>query len=299
MRVRPSPGRVIAVTGGAAGIGRETAALLARGGARVALGDRDAEGVRATAAELPGSVAAFDLDVTDSASFAAFLAGVEDRWGPIDVLINNAGVMWAGGFADEPEAATAHQLDVNLHGVIRGVKLAAPAMRERGQGHIVTIASAASKLSPPGESTYAATKHGVYGYLNGVRAELRGSGVRISVIMPGVVDTELAAGTATGAARLLKPIDVARAVARVIERPRFEVTIPGYVGPLTRWTNALPQRARDVLHRLMVPDQVRSVAGTSLRQDYQSRNLTGTDTPETDTPETDTTPGTDAPGEEE
>lgn len=268
-------GRVVAVTGGAHGIGRETARRLALAGARVAIGDRDADGARVAAAELPNDAAGFALDVTDSASFTAFLDAVEERWGRIDVLVNNAGVMWVGGFADEPESATARQLDVNLHGVIRGVKLAAPRMRERGRGHIVTIASAASKLSPPGEATYAATKHGVYGYLKGVRAELRGTGVRLSVIMPGVVDTDLAAGTATGAVKLLKPADVARAVVAVIERPRFQVSVPGHIGPLADWADVLPQRARDLLFRLLVPNQVRAVSGTSARRAYESRNLTG------------------------
>lgn len=272
---RPLAGRVVAVTGGAHGIGRETARRLALAGARVAIGDCDAGGARVAAAELPNDAAGFALDVTDSASFTAFLDAVEERWGRIDVLVNNAGVMWVGGFADEPESATARQLDVNLHGVIRGVKLAAPRMRERGRGHIVTIASAASKLSPPGEATYAATKHGVYGYLKGVRAELRGTGVRLSVVMPGVVDTELAAGTATGAVKLLKPADVARAVVAVIERPRFQVSVPGHVGPLADWADVLPQRARDLLFRLLVPNQVRAVSGTSARRAYESRNLTG------------------------
>src|SRR5699024_419830 len=132
--------------------------------------------------------AAFELDVTDTASFSAFLTAVEERWGAIDVLVNNAGVMWVGPFATEPDAAAARQVDVNLHGVMRGVKLMAPAMRERGHGQIVTIASGASKLPPAGEATYAATKHAVYGYLTAVRTELHGSGVQLSVVMPGVVE---------------------------------------------------------------------------------------------------------------
>ncbi|HEX5543315.1 MAG TPA: SDR family oxidoreductase [Micromonospora sp.] len=270
-------GRVVAVTGGARGIGREIARQLAEAGARVAIGDRDAAAVREAAAQLPGTVEGFDLDVTDTASFAGFLATVEERWGPLDVLVNNAGVMWVGRFDAEPEAATARQLEVNLHGVIRGVKLAAPAMRRRGRGHIVTIASAASKLSPPGEATYAATKHGVLGYLNAVRAELRGSGVRLTVIMPTVVETELAAGTATGAARLLQPRDVAAAVLSALRRPRFEVTVPRFVGPLGRWVNLLPQFGRDLMMRAMVPDQVKAVTGTSVRATYESRNVTGVD----------------------
>lgn len=279
METRSLAGRVVAVTGGANGIGRETARQLVQAGARVAIGDRDVQEARAAAGELGGYSVGFELDVTDVTSFGAFVTAVEEHWGPLDVLVNNAGVMRVGGFANEPESATAHQLEVNLHGVIRGVKLIAPAMQARGQGHIVTIASAASKLSPPGESTYAATKHGVYGYLKGVRAELRGSGVRISVIMPGVVDTELAAGTATGATKLLKPLDVARAVVAVIERPRFEVSLPGYVGPLTRWVDVLPQPVRDLLLRAIVPNQVRSVSGASVRQGYESRNFTGITTP--------------------
>ena len=127
--------------------------------------------------------------------------------------------------------------------------------------------------SPAGEATYAATKHGVLGYLTGVRAELRGSGVELSVVMPGVVDTELAAGTATGAARMLTPDDVAEAVVAAIRRPRFEVTLPGHVGPLVRWCNVLPQRVRDFLTRLMVPDQVTAVDGTTAREDYEARSL--------------------------
>lgn len=274
---KPVAGRVIAVTGGARGIGRAIAARLAANGAYVAVGDRDLDGARVTARELRGTAEGFDCDVTDSASFSAFLHAVEARWGPVDVLVNNAGVMWVGAFDEEPESATERQLAVNLHGVIRGVKLAAPAMRARGHGHIVTIASAAAKLSPAGEATYAATKHGVFGYLAGVRAELRNSGVALSVVMPGVVDTELAAGTATGAARMLTPDDVAKAVFAVIRRPRFEVTLPGYVGPLARWGNVLPQRGRDLLLRLAVPDQVAAVTDKAVREDYETRSLTRPD----------------------
>ena len=161
-----------------------------------------------------------------------------------------------GTFDEEPPKASEAMVAVNLLGVIRGVRLAAPGMRARGQGQIVTIASAASKLSPPGESTYAATKHGVLGYLTGVREELRGSAVTLSVIMPGVVETKLAEGTATGAAKLLQPDDVALAVVDIIEQPRFTLTIPGYVGPLVALVGLAPQRVRDQILRRMVPDQV-------------------------------------------
>ncbi|MFD4407701.1 SDR family oxidoreductase [Nocardia sp. NPDC058499] len=273
---RTLTGRIVAVTGGAQGIGREIAAQLAAAGAWVAIGDRDVAAARATSHALRGRVEAFSLDVTDTASFQQFLAEVTDVLGPLDVLVNNAGVMWVGAFDTEPEAATERMLAVNLHGVIRGVRLVAPGMRARGSGHIVTVASAASKLSPPGESTYAATKHGVLGYLTGVREELRGAGVHLSVIMPGVVDTDLAAGTATGAAAQLQPGDVAAAVVKVLHRPRFEVTVPGYLDPLIRLVALLPRPLRDRILRAMVPDQVEAVRGSTTRDRYQARALTST-----------------------
>ena len=268
-------GKVVAVTGGAQGIGREIACLLASSGAKVAIGDLGGESAKKTASELEGTLPhgtllGFDLDVTDNDSFAAFLAAVEAEWGAIDVLVNNAGVMWVGPFDEEPDAAAERQIRVNLLGVIRGVKLAAPAMVARGAGHIITIASAASVLTTPGEASYAASKHGVFGYLKAVRAELHGTHVHISVIMPGVVDTALAAGTGTGAAKLLQPADVAAAVLRTIAKPRFEVTLPGFIGPLLRTINVLPESLRDVLSRRLVPDQVKQV-DRGARAGYESQ----------------------------
>ena len=263
-------GKVVAVTGGGNGIGREIARLLAAAGARVAIGDRDGAAARRTAEELDGILLGLDLDVTDNASFAGFLAAVEDAWGAIDVLVNNAGVMWVGAFDAEPDAAAERQVAVNLLGVIRGVKLAAPAMVARGSGHIITIASAASVLTTPGEASYAASKHGALGYLKAVRAELHRSPIHLSVIMPAVVDTALAVGTATGAAKMLQPADVARAVLRTIARPRFEVTLPGYIGPLLRAINVLPGWVRDPLFRSLVPDQVRQ-ADRVARAGYEAQ----------------------------
>ncbi|MFD4293214.1 SDR family oxidoreductase [Rhodococcus sp. NPDC058505] len=273
-------GRIVAVTGGAQGIGREIARRLAADGARVAIGDRDLTAARETAAALQGQVRAFALDVTDTESFQGFLAEVTEAWGPLDVLVNNAGVMWVGAFDTEPEAATDRMLAVNLHGVIRGVRLVAPGMRARGSGHIVTVASAASRLAPPGESTYAATKHGVLGYLTGVREELRGSGVQVSVIMPGVVDTELAVGTDSGATARLHPGDVAAAVARVLRRPRFEVTLPATIGLLVRVTGLLPQALRDRVLRRTVPNQLRAARRPGIRESYERRALTTSNDPE-------------------
>lgn len=263
-------GRRIAVTGGGAGIGAATCRLLAARGAQVWIGDRDVVAGNALAAEISGaggSAVAVPLDVTDEKSFEAFLAAAEAD-GPVDVLVNNAGVMWVGPFAEESAASIERQVAVNLVGPILGTRLAARRMVPRGRGHVVTVASAASKLTPAGEATYTATKHGVYGYLRAVRRELRGTGVELSVIMPAVVDTALAAGTTSGAAAMLTPERIAEAVADVIARPRFEVHVPRTVALLDRLQTLAPQPVRDLLDRFLVPDQVRT-ADRAARTDYE------------------------------
>jgi len=258
---------VVAVTGGARGIGAAIGAALAAAGHRVALGDLDTGAVAATAATMHG-VVGLPLDVTSTPSFTAFLDAAEDRLGPLDVLVNNAGVMWVGPADAEPEATTSRQIEVNLHGVIRGVKLAVPRMRARGHGHVITIASAASRIAPAGEATYAATKHAVYGYCNAVRAELRGSGVHVSVVLPSVVETDLAAGTAHGSVPRLRPEQVAAAVVRALRRPRFEIFVPARLGALDRLLGVLPGRARLAFHDRLVPDQV-ARTDHAVRQAYQ------------------------------
>lgn len=281
---RSIDGLVVAVTGAASGIGLEVARALVAQGARVALGDLDAVATEAAAAALGPSAIGVRLDVSSPESFAAFLDHAESLLGPIDVLVNNAGVMWVGPFADEPLAAQRRQIEVNLLGVIRGTQLAATRMLARGAGHIVTVASAASKLAPPGEATYAATKHGVFGYLDAARAELRGSGVRVSVVMPGVVDTALAGGTASGAIRRLRPAEVARAVVGVIRRPRFAVVVPARIAVLHKASAVLPEQIRTPMLRRALPDQVAAVRGTQSRAPYESRYLTDHPSPENPRP---------------
>ncbi|MDT0479389.1 SDR family oxidoreductase [Streptomyces doebereineriae] len=280
-RTQPLTGRVIAVTGAGRGIGRAVAARLAAAGAAVAIGDLDAAlateaagAIGALGAHPGGRLLGLSLDVTDTHSFDDFLRTVETRLGPIDVLINNAGIMWVGPFAEEPEEAALRQFDVNVHGALRGMKLVIPGMRKRGRGHVVNIASAASKVAPAGEATYAATKHAVHGYSTAVRAELRGTGVHVSLVMPGVVDTELAVGTATGPTRRLTTDQVADAVLDVVLRPRFEVFVPRQVAALTRLAAVLPGRARDALHRLLVPDQLAALSDRTVRAAYEQRTRT-------------------------
>ena len=163
----------MAITGGARGIGAATGERLRRDGARVTLGDLDATAAEATAARL-GAVG-LGLDVTRRESFTAFLDAAEAAQGPLDVLINNAGIMPIGPFLEEPDEVAKRLFEINVHGVILGMKIALPRMLSRGNGQIVNLASAAGRLaSLPGEATYVATKHAVVGLSEAVRCELEG-----------------------------------------------------------------------------------------------------------------------------
>lgn len=273
---RSLSGQVVAITGGTRGIGRATAAALVRRGARVAIGAPDGEEVRRVAAELGDGVVGVELDVADAASFAAFLAAVEARLGPLDVLVNNAGVMLVGPFADESPAAAARMVDVNLHGTITGAKLALARFRARGRGHLVNVASSAGKAGIPGGATYSATKFAVVGLTEALRAELRGTGIETTVVMPMPVDTELAAGLAPlrGMPKVA-PEAVAEAIAAALERPRLEVYVPARVGALMRLAALLPRRASEAVARALGSSRVLAQADPAARADYERRALAG------------------------
>jgi short-subunit dehydrogenase len=259
--------RTVAITGAARGIGEAIARELATQGYSLLLGDLDASVVE-LAASLGGVGGV--LDVTSGESFAAWLALVPT----VDVLVNNAGVMWVGPFAAEPEGAAQRQFDVNFHGAVRGTKLVLPAMLARRSGSVVTVASAASYIAPAGEATYAATKHALHGWMTSVRQEIAGSGVHLCLVLPTVVETELALGTESGGVPRLTPQQVAAAVAAVVAKPSFETFVPARVGLLVRVLTALPQRGRDLMYRRLVPDQVK-VGDPRARADYEARRLPG------------------------
>jgi NAD(P)-dependent dehydrogenase (short-subunit alcohol dehydrogenase family) len=266
----PIAGRVVAITGAARGIGRATAAALAREDARVAIGDLDAELAGRTAAEL-GCVA-HELDVTDPASFERFLDWVETEAGPLDVLVNNAGILHLGPFVEEDEAATRRQVDVNLMGVIHGTRLGVRRLRERGGGHLVNVASSAGKVTPPGIATYVATKHAVVGLTEAVRLEQRGTGIDFTIVMPGVVKTEMIAGYASSpVVAEVEPDDVAAAIVAALRRPRVDVFVPRSLGRVNRAMQLLPRPAREWVGRRLGVDRITWDADRSARRDYEAR----------------------------
>ncbi len=269
---RSLQGRVVAITGGARGIGRSTAQALVRKGARVAIGDLDRELAEQTAAELGGETLALELDVTDRSSFEGFLDQVEERLGSLDVLVNNAGIMPLGRFVEEDDATAQRMVDINVHGVLYGMKLALPRMQRRGDGHLVNIASQAGKGGFPGGATYCGTKHFVVGVSEAVRAELRDTGVEISVVMPAVVNTELGSGLPeTRAIKKLEPEDVAEAIVGALERPKFDVWVPRESVGIYKLMTLMPRGAREGLARLLKADKVLAEHDATVRAAYEDR----------------------------
>ncbi|MEU6586902.1 SDR family oxidoreductase [Nocardia sp. NPDC046763] len=275
-------GRVIAVTGGARGIGRATAAAFLAAGAQVAIGDIDAELADRTAAELSAHTGArivgLPLDVTDPASFAGFLTAVEAELGPLDVLVNNAGIMPTGLFADEDPAMTARMVDININGVLTGSRLAVERFRPRRSGHIVNVASLAGVTVLPGLATYCGTKRFVIGFTETLERELRTEGVAVTMVLPGVVRTELSAGTRLPkwleGVSTVDPEDVAAGIVAAVAKGRRRAVIPKSLGRLLGLLAILPKSAQYVMLHALRLDIGATHVDPALRERYH-RRLTG------------------------
>jgi short-subunit dehydrogenase len=261
----------IIVTGGARGIGRATVERFARQGARVAIGDRDVDLARAAAAEIGHGVVAAELDVADAASWATFLEEVSSI-GPVDVLVNNAGIMPLGSVLKEPDEVARRIVDINLHGVIFGTKAVAPGMIERGRGHIVNVASAVGRVAVADGATYSASKHAVVGFTEATRAELEPQGVDVSMVLPALVQTELATGVP--AARGMKPVtadDVAKVIEATVRRPRPEMWVPRWSQGMTKFGMAMPRFVQRGMARAFHADTLLADADPAARAEYERR----------------------------
>jgi NAD(P)-dependent dehydrogenase (short-subunit alcohol dehydrogenase family) len=265
--------KVVVITGGARGIGLATARALVGSGARVVIGDLDGDLAQRMAKELGGETIGLHLDVTDHRGFTAFLDDVERELGPIDVLINNAGIMPLALLEDESDETTTKQLAINLAAVIHGTREAIRRMKPRHAGHIVNIASVAGKVGTAGGATYSATKHGVVGLCEAVYFELQGSGVEISCVMPTIVRTELAAGLKqTRLSSQIDPDEVAAAVVGVLRVPRLEVWVPKRLGTLSKLVRILPRSVGEAIMRMGGSDQLLAAAAHSPdRDEYERR----------------------------
>jgi NAD(P)-dependent dehydrogenase (short-subunit alcohol dehydrogenase family) len=248
--------KTVAITGGARGIGYQTAKELLRRGHRVAIGDIDEARAKEAAAELGVQVVA-RLDVTDPDSFRSFLDEVEADLGPLDVLINNAGIMPTGHAHEEDDAVTRRQVEINILGVIFGTKLALQRMLPRHAGHIINTASLAGELAVPGLATYCGTKFAVIGFTEAARQEYLKCGVQLSTVRPTFTNTELVAGTAGAKGlRNAEPEEIARATADLIERPRSFVRVTRLAGGMVAAMKFVPGRVAAGLGSTLGTDSV-------------------------------------------
>jgi len=269
--LRSLAGQVVAITGGGRGIGQATAAALVARGARVAIGDIDAGLVQQTAAELGSGTIGLALDVTSRESFASFIDEVETRLGPLDGLINNAGIMPVGPFLEEADATARRLVDINLHGVILGSKLGLERFAAHGRGHLVNIASIVGKSASPHLATYVATKHAVVGLTEALRLEFADSSIDFTVVMPVGVNTELYSGIQPlRGMKTPEPEEVAEAIVEALQTGRYEVYVPKRMNAIIRSAALLPRPAMDFIGKALGGDTV-TRADHAVRAAYEQR----------------------------
>ncbi len=272
MSIAPTRPPIVAVTGGARGIGEATARALVAEGFRVAIGDIDARRAAETATAIgTGAVAAY-LDVTDERSFAEFLSFTETQLGPLQVLINNAGIMPTGPFLKESADLARAQLHINIMGCLNGMRVALPGMLERHAGHIINVASVAGRSPVPGALTYAATKAAVLSATDSARMEFAGGGIEFTAILPSFTDTELIAGLqGARGVKNAQPADVGAAILAAIREPCEEVYVPASLGFGAKLEPFMPKRLRRALLRWTRADRAFLDIDERARAQYQDR----------------------------
>jgi short-subunit dehydrogenase len=226
-------GRRVLITGAGHGLGKELARAFGRAGAEVVVTDRDLERVTATVSELmaAGVVASGHmLDVTEAEQVLAVRDRVLAERGPVDVLVNNAGVVFGGDFLSVPEARHRATVAVNLTGVLTMTHAFLPSLLERPAAHLVNVGSASALVALPFAASYAATKWAVLGLSESLREELRVRGrrnVRVTTVCPAYIDTGLFAGARPARLTwLLRAADVARRTVWAVERDRELLILP-------------------------------------------------------------------------
>lgn len=218
--------KIILITGASSGIGEATVRELAAAGAQLFIGARRVDRLQALAEELGPRVGWQALDVTDADSFSAFADAAEVRFGRIDVLINNAGVMPLSPLAALKRDEWRRMIDVNIHGVLNGIAAVLPRFVAGRSGHVVNVASIGAHIVMPAAAVYCGTKYAVWAITEGLRQEH--DDIRATIISPGVVTTELgnditdlqvAAGLKDWRQKSLTPDAIARAIRYALEQP--------------------------------------------------------------------------------
>lgn len=225
---------VVVITGASSGIGEATARELAAQGHKLVLAARRVDRLEALAGEMAGrtEVLTVQADMGEAGQVEALARQAVERFGAIDVWINNAGISPPERWWQADPAALKQVVDVNLTAPILSVRAAVPYMKKQGRGHFINVASVAGHIGTM--NVYAATKFGLRGFSEAMRRELGRFGIKVSVVSPGFIATEM---TRHRKGKMPGPEVVARAIARVARRPRREVVVPGYYRFLI-WINA-------------------------------------------------------------
>lgn len=277
----PLAGRVAVITGAGRGVGACTADLLVAHGMKVGLADLDGDLVTATATALGAAARGYSVDVTDPKAYAGFLDDVEHDLGPVDVFVNNAGIMPLVRVQDEPESTTYAIISVNLLAVISGSRDAVRRLlARRAPGHIVNISSAAGRIPIAGAATYTASKHAVSGFSNSLSIELRSEGhpIEVTAVHPAMIRTELSAGMKDNKlAKTIRPEDVAAGILGALHKPRQDVYVPASLGTTLRVSALIPPRMGAWLNRVTGGERAALDAiGSEERSAYEARVTPGT-----------------------
>lgn len=226
-------GKVVVITGASSGIGETTARLLASLGAHVVIGARRVERLEALASDIHadgGSVVVQRLDVTELEQMQAIIEVAQSRFGRVDAVINNAGVMPLSSLEALKIKEWNRMIDVNIRGVLHGIASGLPVMKKQGFGHFINIASIGAYEVSPTAAVYCATKYAVRAITDGLRQETAGQGIRVTLVSPGVTESELAESITDNEAKeimkeyrrtTLPSTAIARAIVYALEQPEY------------------------------------------------------------------------------
>ena len=229
---------VVIVTGASSGIGAATARELARHGAQVILAARRVEELAAQVQTITAeglNALAIPTDITDAAQVTQLVELTIEKFGRVDVLVNNAGIGRLRPFSKEPVEYINQVIDVNLRGAMLMTHAVLPGMLERRHGAIISVASVAGHVAL--NPLYSGTKFGLRGFSLSLRRDLLRRGISVSLVSPGFIDTDMNKGS-----RLPTPGPelIARTIAGLVVKPRREVIVPAYYGPLVTIANTFP-----------------------------------------------------------
>jgi len=240
------------ITGASSGIGKALAERLLRDGYRVAVSARSADALAEIASSHPGKIGVYPLDVTDPAAVKQVFAAVESEMGPVDLAVFAAGSYTRDYAKDFDSARTRQMFELNVLGTASCLETVMPAMTARRSGHIAVVASVSGYVGLPGAATYGATKAALNVMCEALYPELERSGVKITIINPGFVDTPLTKKNDFPMPFLVSSEEAADTIAKGLAKGKFEIIFPWKMAVAIRLLHALPHSLRFALTRKML-----------------------------------------------